>query len=356
MIDKTLRAEYADLAQVQKKAESDLLAKQNVVGVALGNKSVMGEDTGEPAVLVLVSQKLDPGLLAKEDMVPKKLGDQKTDVVEVGTIFAGQTMIERPQIDVLSGDGAMNGAEHIVRTVQMRTPVTPSTLAPQVLQQRVRPVMGGFSVGHYLITAGTIGTCCYDLTPFPSIPNRYYILSNNHVLANSNQAQIGDPILQPGPVDGGTSADVVARLSRFVPIQFKTATTAPLNYVDAAIAEIPFHLANRQIYWIGHVRDLYEAPAVGDILQKTGRTTNYTTGRVTAINATVDVNYGGGRVARFANQILTTNMSAGGDSGSLVLNLDEAAVGLLFAGSATVTVINNIAYVQALLGVRVHEK
>src|SRR5690606_41644610 len=99
MIDKTLRAEYADLAQVQKKAESDLLAKQNVVGVALGNKSVMGEDTGEPAVLVLVSQKLDPGLLAKEDMVPKKLGDQKTDVVEVGTIFAGQTMIERPRAE-----------------------------------------------------------------------------------------------------------------------------------------------------------------------------------------------------------------------------------------------------------------
>lgn len=357
MIEKTLRDEYVGLAQTQKKAENDLLSKQNVVGVALGNKSVLGEDTGEPAVLVLVNQKVHQDLLSKEDMIPKKLGEQKTDVMAVGDIFAGQTTIERPRIAVHSGDGAMEDVEQVVRNWQMRSPTEMSTVTPQALQQRIRPVMGGFSVGHFAITAGTIGTCCYDLTPFPTMPARYYLLSNNHVLANSNLAQIGDPILQPGPIDGGSqSTDVVARLSRFVPIKFKTATTAPLNYVDAAIAEVPFHLANRQIYWIGHVRDLYEAPAVGDILQKTGRTTNYTTGRVTAINATVDVNYGGGRVARFANQILTTNMSAGGDSGSLVLNLDEAAVGLLFAGSQSVTVINNIAYVQALLGVRVHEK
>jgi len=55
------------------------------------------------------------------------------------------------------------------------------------------------------------------------------------------------------------------------------------------------------------------------LVQKTARTTNYTTGRITAINATVHVGYGGGRVARFIDQIVTTNISAGGDSGSLVL-------------------------------------
>jgi hypothetical protein len=68
------------------------------------------------------------------------------------------------------------------------------------------------------------------------------------------------------------------------------------------------------------------------------------------------VNYGSGRVARFARQILTTNMSAGGDSGSLVTNLDEDGVGLLFAGSSAVTVINHLSFVQALLGIRITEQ
>jgi hypothetical protein len=182
-------------------------------------------------------------------------------------------------------------------------------------------------------------------------------LSNNHVLANSNNAKIGDAILQPGPYDGGTIPnDIIARLSRFVPIKWKTSSSAPCNYVDAAIAEGQFHELNREIYWIGYIKQLYIAPKVGDIVEKTGRTTNFTTGKVTAINATVDVNYGGGRVARFCRQILTTNMSAGGDSGSLVCDRDERAVGLLFAGSSTVTVLNNILYVQVLLGIRITEK
>ena len=103
------------------------------------------------------------------------------------------------------------------------------------------------------------------------------------------------------------------------------------------------------------MKRLYAAPKVGDIVQKTGRTTNFTTGRVTNINGTVNVNYGGGNVAKFCRQIITTDMSAGGDSGSLVTDREEGAVGLLFAGSATRTIVNNILYVQALLRVRVTE-
>src|SRR5205807_2308435 len=80
----------------------------------------------------------------------------------------------------------------------------------------------------------------------------------------------------------------------------------------------------------------------GTLVQKTGRTTGWTTGRITAVNATVDVNYGGGRIARFHDQIITTNMSAPGDSGSLLLTWDNVAVGLLFAGSGVITIFNQI--------------
>jgi hypothetical protein len=336
-----LPKEFVGMSHTQTNVEADLLAKQNVVGVALGHKTTAGEDTGKPAILVLVNQKVDPKLLTDSDMVPETAEDQVTDVVEVGDIFAGGG----PPEDEEEIEEIMPGIEEA------------EEIAPQTLRQRIRPVMGGFSVGHPKITAGTIATCCYDLSPFPGMPRRYYILSNNHVLANSNSAKIGDPILQPGPYDGGRySRDLIARLSRFVPIRWRTRTSAPCNYVDAAIAEGPFHLLNRQIYWIGHVKQLYAAVKVGDIVEKTGRTTNFTTGKVTATNATVDVNYGGGRVARFCRQILTTAMSAGGDSGSLVCDRDERAVGLLFAGSSSVTVLNNILYVQSMLRIRLTEK
>jgi hypothetical protein len=91
-------------------------------------------------------------------------------------------------------------------------------------------------------------------------------------------------------------------------------------------------------------------------VQKTGRTTHYTVGRITAISATVDVGYGGGRVARFRDQIVTTNMSAGGDSGSLVTTQDNVAVGLLFAGSSIATIVNQIENVRSLLRVEVAEE
>ena len=91
-------------------------------------------------------------------------------------------------------------------------------------------------------------------------------------------------------------------------------------------------------------------------IKKTGRTTNFTTGRITVVNATVDVNYGSGKVGRFKDQIVTTAMSAGGDSGSLVLTLDDVAIGLLFAGSTQSTILNQIEHVRSLLRVEVAEQ
>lgn len=370
-ISKTLSKDFIELAKIQNENEKELLQKNNVVGVALGNKITNNKNTGDKALQVLVRHKMDPDFLAKEDLVPKTVKGMKTDVIEVGEVYAGGPIA--PDIDTsylldmdLDGgkfDSSLHKyseeetyAEPKEQIKARRRPMMFELATPQMLRQRIRPVQGGFSVGHHAVTAGTIATACYDWNSFPGMPQQYYILSNNHVLANSNNASIGDPILQPGVFDGGSyPQDMVGRLSRFIPIQFRTASGSPLNYVDAAIAEVPFHIADREIYWIGYVKDLHEAPALDEILQKTGRTTNFTTGRVISVNATIDVNYGGGRIARFARQILTTNMSAGGDSGSLVTDLRERAVGLLFAGSNTVTVINNIYYVQRLLGIRLHE-
>ena len=325
---------------VSGKQVDSLLKLRNVEGFGIANKITDGEDTEELGITVFVSQKLPKELLQKEEVVPASIGNHPTDVIDTqGEIMALPELAARPP--ALTRSELATQPSLIERTQD-------ATI--ELLRERVRPVEGGYSVGHYQITAGTYATAVRDAQPFPGVPLRYYVLSNNHVLANSNNARIGDPILQPGPFDGGTlPQDTIARLSRWVTIQFGPTST---NYVDAAIAEGQFHVLDREIYWIGYVRGAI-APAVGLMVQKTGRTTNHTTGRITAINATVNVNYGGGQVARFVNQIVTTNMSAGGDSGSLLLDLENRAVGLLFAGSSAVTIHNDIRYVQALLGIRI---
>jgi hypothetical protein len=302
----------------------------NVVGIASGIKWTDGEPTGKPAILVLVTQKVPDEDLSEADRVPKEINGTPTDVLAVGEPFAGQAL--------------------------------PLETGIQALTRRIRPAQGGYSVGHKAITAGTISTCVYDMLGAGSnpggIPGRYYILSNNHVLANSNAASPGDAVLQPGPFDGGLDpADRIASLNRFVPITFDppVARDQHRNLVDAALAEGQFHDLNREVYWVGYVRGWLPRTSVvvGMELQKTGRTTNFTTGRVTAINATIDVNYGGGKVARFRDQIVTTNMSAGGDSGSLVTTRDNLAVGLLFAGSPVATILNQIQHVRTLLRIEI---
>ena len=90
--------------------------------------------------------------------------------------------------------------------------------ALQAPTDRWRPAPGGVSIGHYRITAGTLGVVVRERTTGDRL-----ILSNNHVLANSNDALPGDAILQPGPADGGQlDTDLIARLERFVPIQFNS--------------------------------------------------------------------------------------------------------------------------------------
>lgn len=359
-------ADAAALEDARAHAVEELLSPEaphsNVVGVAAGVKWRNGEPTGDPAVLALVTHKVDKAELGEGDLVPTKIGSTRTDVLEIGF-----PMIERAQMQVPTTVNGTAVREEEQQTVVPQVPL----FGAEALARRARPAEGGYSVGHFKITAGTIATCVYDLLPGAAtgsqpkpgvgMPQRFYVLSNNHVLANVNAAMVGDPILQPGPFDGGTfPADLIARLSRFIPITLEPPTPRILhrNLVDAAVAEGQFHDLDREIYWGGYVRGWRRRAnvAVGSIVQKTGRTTNFTTGRITAINATVDVGFGGGRIGRFQDQIITTNMSAGGDSGSLITTPDEVAVGLLFAGSSVATIANQIENVRSLLRVEVAEQ
>jgi hypothetical protein len=70
-----------------------------------------------------------------------------------------------------------------------------------------------------------------------------------------------------------------------------------------------------------------------------------------AILGGADVGY-----ALFSDQIVTTAMAGFGDSGSLVLDAARRAVGMLFGGTATRTLINDIVRVQQHLGVELRQE
>ena len=223
-------------------------------------------------------------------------------------------------------------------------------------QLKARPAPSGFSVGHPDITAGTIGAKVKDGA------GNVYILSNNHVLANSNAASIGDATLQPGPYDGGTSADQIGTLADFETIVMGGAS----NTMDAAIA-----LVNGADLTGSTPADAYGAPGttvyssglLNKGVQKFGRTTGHTTGTVTETNVTVSVCYvprgmfSCAEAATFTGQIGISpgDFSAGGDSGSLIVTNDtnKSLVGLLFAGSSTRTLANPIGPVLQRFGVSI---
>lgn len=320
-----------------KNAAPKLRERANVVATGVGYKVSQGKRTPNLSIVCSVVRKVSAAALAPKDLVPVTIDGIPTDVVKTGRI----------------------------RALQLRT-------------DRHRPAPGGVSIGHQAITAGTLG-CLVRRN------GQLLILSNNHVLANSNDAQPGDAILQPGPFDGGQPAtDQIAELANFVPITFlqpdppsecPTARAviaalnvvcraigsrtryqivtlqAPENLVDAAIAR-PLNANDVQdeILEIGTIQGVAEA-GLGTAVKKSGRTTGLTTGEILQVDVTADVDYGVGRTARFTDQLLAGPMSQGGDSGSAVLDNSNRLVGLLFAGSESTTIINRISHVFSALGV-----
>jgi hypothetical protein len=444
---------FRQLLEAQRLFQEDLLRRRGVVGVAVGYKNFKEESTDELAITILVEQKKPVEALTAEDLIPSDLDGARTDVIEVGRLEA------------------------------FATP-----------RDRYRPTIpAGVSIGHYKVTAGTIGAMVFDRDTGEPL-----ILSNNHVLANSNDAVIGDVILQPGPTDHGVRPDdAIAQLYRFeklyyhgdvppttptqppiiiapttptqpptpttpippapitptqppttttpippapiTPMQPPTPTTpippAPItptqpptttipaptpttdtpsksncdvvdlvvglgntlarlngsdkrlssvpasqtasaqsatstavqsataqstyihsNRVDAALAR-PNNpqMFQQSILEIGQPTGT-KRPALGMKVRKSGRTTGYTEGTITLMNATVNVSYNtptGIRQARFSGQVMSSPMSQGGDSGSLIIEVGSTnAVGLLFAGSSRATIFTPIDLVLDVMNIQ----
>jgi len=344
----------------------------NIVATYVGFKQVKGQRTGDVAVVFAVKKKRRLSDISRDELIPVGVGLAiPTDVVQTGEISA------------LS------------------------------LTEKRRPCPPGYSIGHVSITAGTLGAWVRLLAG-----EDRYVLSNNHVLANSNDTQPHADIIQPGKADGGFSGtDLFARLHEYAVIRFgldgtggkdkkssalarawwsawkavpnaiAKLTRCPFrlgvinttrttvfqegiinttrhsaraldqpwpNLVDAALARpLAQSHAELEIPHIGEpagIRDL----ELGDVVRKTGRTTEFQEGVVEGVDGDVRVSYGSG-IASFTDQIIIGpgGFSDGGDSGSVIVDENNFIGALLFAGGDGITVGNRISNVVSVLGIRV---
>lgn len=217
------------------------------------------------------------------------------------------------------------------------------------------PIQLGTSGGN-VNDISTAFCCSGTLGSLVASGTTQYILSNNHVLADTNTGHTGDPIIQPGLADVGCntscattgSCQNVASLSTFVPLG--------TSNVDAAIAQVISGQVDSggSILEVGvpaNTQAAIDSTAIGRGVAKSGRTTGLTCANLSSINTNVRVQYqtgcGSGQkfFITYTNQIAiqSAGFSAGGDSGSLIVTSDTTQpIGLLFAGSDTVTIGNRI--------------
>jgi hypothetical protein len=305
--------------QVQEQHSDELLDRGAVVGTAVGEDA-----TGAPEIVVYTK---------RPAQVASTIAGVPVDVEVTGPITAGKAAAK-------SGKPGGGGEPGPTGTFK-------------------RPVPIGVSTGNAgECSAGTIGARVKDSS------GNVYALSNNHVYALENSAPLGSTVLQPGRYDTGCAFDAknsIGTLSAYEPIEFSSKAS---NVVDAAIAaSSTTSLGNSTPSGgYGTPSSTPVAAAVGQAVQKFGRTTSLTTGRVTSINGIVEVSYGAG-IARFVNQVFVEGRRAflkSGDSGSLLVTQNTSAnpVGLLFASdsSGKFAIANPIGPVLAELGVSIDGK
>lgn len=280
---------------------------------------------GTKVIRVYVTKKESKlSLMLKGVKIPKSIGNIETDVVEIGEIKLLQT-------------------------------------PPTIRKAKNAGLIGGISIGHKDITAGTFARVAW-------LNKKPYFLTNNHVAANSaldsgEGGKIGDLEYQPGPYDivselGGVVSDkyLVGSLAEFAPL-----SAVKPNFVDAALIAPTVSVDSRG--WFNYVQlDLpfipapsaVKAPEVGMQVAKSGRTTGVTYGVISDTNATLQISGYHDKTLTFEKQIFITPLSPpfvqGGDSGSLLLETtnDEgiSMVGLIFAGSNTIGVANRMDEVE----------
>jgi hypothetical protein len=327
LLQTTVRSNGVGLKPFTTMAGAAAAAGRNVHAVGIGKKVVNGKDTDELCIRIYVIQKIAPSAMAPRDLLPSQVNGIPTDIIEAPMAFAAaRRRSVRSRI-----------ISTVRPTVTAAAAADDGTACTDSRRQRQRPFVAGISTGHPDVTAGTIGYFCSSIRAGDD-PAVVYILSNNHIFANLNRGSEGDPLYQPGSIDGGAPADTIATLKRWVDLELDGSTP---NLIDGAIGQVSGGVQySIECCCIGVIAGTAQASG-GMAVRKHGRTSGYTEGTVSDefIDALVGMDENDPSViALFQNQMRLVPtapypaIGLGGDSGSLVVDSGiQNAVGLYFA-------------------------
>lgn len=303
----------------------------NITGVAVGHRRRGGKATDEAVVTVMVRKKRRLSLVSRHRLIPASI-----DIDGV----ACPTDVLQAQAVLLSADDTPPRIPDMYRPLQFGVGISNASDA--------RP------------DAGTIGAFVRDNTD-----GTIGILSANHVIADNNAAPRSDAIFQPASLDDPSNYRI-GTLKRFVPIVGgATAVDAAIAEVDSRIrvnsnfsgAELSAPTTNRPAIGMVVAGDGYgnvwltrmsttltqlnatlkpdnvganvetTVPPVGTKLEKVGRTTGKTVGRVLATGQSITVDVPGQGPVRYTDLIWTQWLGWNGDSGAMVIRRDRGAQG-----------------------------
>jgi hypothetical protein len=179
----------------------------------------------------------------------------------------------------------------------------------QTPDARFDPLVGGTAVSNARLgVLGTLGMVVFDVASGAPMG-----LSNYHVLVGLG-GQVGDPIVQPGL---NTPENVIGTLSRWnLTLDCAVCTLNGSRGISSSILSFPSGVAGPT------------PPVIGMAVAKSGRTTGTTRGIIDGVSAAECT-----MIPDPASPAPTGEISAGGDSGSVWIEVESAAaVGLHYAG------------------------
>ncbi len=257
-----------------------------------------------------------------------------------------QVFVNDANEELWTGSGAtpLPNSYRDVPLVMVEMPEASFLSATNGMREHQEVIIGGISGANMNLTgqSGTIGYFCTRKRKFSRV-NEIHLLSNCHVFADLRKPKIdeGDLIMQPSPGEPGSNRPI-GSLVNFSPLKFDSDVNEP-NHIDAAVAKLWTSRQHKPVLpFIGAVKG-YVAQKdiqIGEAARKCGRTTGYTEGRIFSIYVDIRIRYDRTRQsAFFENQLLIEPASpafstfvAKGDSGSLLVDADQHALGLIFGG------------------------
>jgi hypothetical protein len=305
----------------------EFLKKPDSFAVGVGRKTVNGIRTGDTSLVFFVRRKLPKSALSAQDAI-------------AGTVNSGGNQVPT---DVQEMD------EPFAPMIVPATRPAPAAKATALKAERPGAIMGE-SGANMNCPAGTLGIF---VRPENSPAGAYRnFLSCNHVLANFGITAPYAPILQPSFIGGGRwPANWIGSLAEFAPIDFRMDA---LNSIDAAVGYFPSPVIENIVFGIGAVGGLLRRAQIQPDLhvRKFGAGSGLTEGNVIAFPTFLKINYAplGGGVALYRDQIVADCPACYGDSGSVIFDNENFAVGHIFGGALTHSFCNPMEDTLAYFG------